>query len=39
MNFYFRWLNDSDRCVLFIIYENKILDIIFLSKIINDVRY
>jgi hypothetical protein len=26
MNFYFRWLNDSDRCV-FIIYENEILDL------------
>jgi hypothetical protein len=28
MNFYFRWFNDSDRCVLFITYENEILDLI-----------
>jgi hypothetical protein len=28
MNFYFHWLDDSDRCVLFITYGNKILDII-----------
>jgi hypothetical protein len=27
MNFYFCWLNDSDRCVLFITYDNEILDL------------
>jgi hypothetical protein len=27
MNFYFHWLDDSDRCVLFETYDNKILDL------------
>jgi hypothetical protein len=27
MNFYFHWLDDSDRCVLFITDGNKMLDI------------
>jgi hypothetical protein len=27
MNFYFCCLNDNDRCVLFIIHENEILDL------------
>jgi hypothetical protein len=27
MNLYFRWLKDSDRYVLFITYDNEILDL------------